>query len=309
MGRKYLHRFVSIYVFMGYHLSQAVIPLFGWALVGFCGYFLLAPSPAHTRVRVRRTEASPGRGNSAQVMVGENSSGDIIINLGRNADIIGDEREQGNIERYMTSFQQRVHHYYEQFPSRVRFLDYIKANKYTLALKAGLGLYAYINYRLLKGAWYLHKSERWVQWKSDKSLEQLLELSRSELAHELMVEIQQRYNAAALSPDDFSGPLQQFMLEINEEIASLNLYMRYAKGARMCGALPQLCCVKAGELLMGWAAGKMMTGAVNYLLPFKSIFIIDEELFNKSTEFHAKLVYLRTLLIERLAQMRAYKMS
>lgn len=136
----------------------------------------------------------------------------------------------------LTSFQQQIQAFVDYTKSGqdyvttkfTHFSDfmiaYAKENSMQLSLGAVGALYAGIWLRFM----YLHhlifRKDTWSCWKNKTDLNELQSIAHAQLARELIVAIQKKYQAADKIAD-FVTPLMAFIVDMNKEIANLNSFI------------------------------------------------------------------------------------
>jgi hypothetical protein len=107
--------------------------------------------------------------------------------------------------------------------------DYI-FNKYSFSLGCGVTLTAYLTlyYKFKKALWLLEDENAWCNWKGDVPLEDLFNLSRYELAEELLKKIQTKY-LNAKNPTDHIAPLNVFLESYGNEIKTFQKHFKLVK--------------------------------------------------------------------------------
>lgn len=101
--------------------------------------------------------------------------------------------------------------------------SFISEYKWSLILGTLATGYAYCCYIIASGNHYLERKELWSSWRHDLTFEQLLSIPQTQLAKELLQEIQRRYTDAA-SLTDIVRPLGVFVKVIEEEEQQLQWY-------------------------------------------------------------------------------------
>ena len=70
---------------------------------------------------------------------------------------------------------------------------------------------------------YLERTDTWASWRLDTPVDLLITIPQTELAKELILEIQRRYSNAQ-NPTDFISPLITFIQTIEAEIVKIKQY-------------------------------------------------------------------------------------
>ena len=113
-------------------------------------------------------------------------------------------------------------------------------NRYKLAGSAFIAVYVVLFYEVIKGNTFLGNQDSWAMWKQDMPLAHFLEIPYSELAQELLTEIQRRYTDAE-KPTDFISSLIAFMRDIDYEIKRTKYFINlesWLKTARIARLFP-----------------------------------------------------------------------
>jgi len=101
-------------------------------------------------------------------------------------------------------------------------INFLKENGLAIGASTIATIYGYIIYQILKGNRYLNRSDTWGAWKEECSLEELNTIDHSELASELIDDIQLTYMDPE-KPVDFVCSLTMFLNDIDKEIE----YVKY----------------------------------------------------------------------------------
>lgn len=189
-------------------------------------------------------------------------------------------------------------HIFHKWDRRASLGAYIKENRWSLAAKGLVGTYVGVNFLLFRLVNFLGAPQRWMYWRSDLFLVQLMRMSSADLIQELLAELGTR---TALAPDQ--TPFQVLFDELDDEICQLQRYTRWAKSIAVLGSM-QSHCAATSELffpnILGLPVGylmKIMISSIN----IKNIFYIHEQLIQHTPEYLRRLMYLRRILEEELA--------
>ena len=101
--------------------------------------------------------------------------------------------------------------------------NFLYSKRYFIGATIILGGYIMTCNFFVRGTKYLERTDTWASWHSDIPLEILMATPQSELAKELVLEIQRRYSNAQ-NPTDFISPLITFIKVIDEEIIMIKQY-------------------------------------------------------------------------------------
>ncbi len=96
-------------------------------------------------------------------------------------------------------------------------------SRYYVGGAAGIGLYLFLLYEVIKANACLSSQYSWSLWKHEVPLDELLGISAQQLSSELLLEIQRRYTSAQ-APADFVSSLVAFLKDIDQEIAAVKYY-------------------------------------------------------------------------------------
>jgi len=83
-----------------------------------------------------------------------------------------------------------------------------------------------VYYTALNARNYIKDRQLWACWKGDLTMAQLLQIPHGDLTHELIVEIQRRYNNKQ-DPCAIMQPIARFLCAIEEEHSNLLFYQKF----------------------------------------------------------------------------------
>lgn len=151
--------------------------------------------------------------------------------------------------------------------------SFLYQKRYFLGFSCIIGCYLYACHLIVKANKYLEDTENWAAWRADIPYQLLVTIPQQELAKDLILEVQRRYNNSQ-NPTDFLSPLIMFVHAIDEEI----LYMT------------------------------RLNVSYNWLkkLYIDVIFPINENCFSKVEEKLKKLIYIKQIFLVWAAE---YKVS
>lgn len=136
----------------------------------------------------------------------------------------------------LTSFQQQIQAFVDYTKSSqdyvktklTSFTDfmiaYAKENSMQLSIGAIGALYAGIWFRFIFLHHRIFKKESWSSWKNKTNFDELQSIPHTQLARELIMAIQKKYQTADKIAD-FVTPLMAFIVDINTEITNLNSFI------------------------------------------------------------------------------------
>jgi hypothetical protein len=96
--------------------------------------------------------------------------------------------------------------------------------RYLIGASVLLGGYIYTCTYIVKANKYLERIDTWSNWRSDIVFDVLVTVPQTELAKDLVLEIQRRYSNAQ-NPTDFISPLIIFVQTIDMEISALKQFI------------------------------------------------------------------------------------
>ena len=99
----------------------------------------------------------------------------------------------------------------------------IKTYKWHIATALAVSSYGLLCYHIIKGNYYLQRSDLWSSWRKELSLDEMLAIPHYQFAQDLFREIQNRYNK------DFATSLMLFMESINQEEKDIKFYQSLYK--------------------------------------------------------------------------------
>ena len=141
----------------------------------------------------------------------------------QSSNIVNEVRNTNNIFiSIVTGLQERAKAGYDSLKS------IISNNRKKIFFGSVAFVYLLTNYKLFSLSRSLGNTSCWSFWRSDKSLEQLFEVSQKELAKDLVLDIQKRYTNPA-NPIDFVRPLVYFTQDLEKEKGRLTIYCEICK--------------------------------------------------------------------------------
>lgn len=174
---------------------------------------------------------------------------------------------------------------------------YIKENKWSLGLKSLAGAYVILSVMLFRMASFLTAPERWMYWRSDILLTQMIRMNSADIMQELLVSLGTRI---PLSVDQKT--LHVLLAELDNEIYQLQRYSCWADRIIKLGCAQRYCAASA-ELWMPSILGIPLGYAVRFVLGvvnLKNIIYINEDLVQRAPEYLRRLMYLRHIVEQEL---------
>lgn len=184
--------------------------------------------------------------------------------------------------------------------------EYVTTHKRELLTKMLVAAYVYSNYRLFSISMYLQSSDRWVTWKSNLSLAQLVEIPRQEFAQDLIREIQKRYAIFGNQELPRAECISIFLRDVDQEMQALQSYQRIVYWITRLDDLQKKCASVCGTF-MPRVVGLMTSLVLNIWSvrwSAKSLFYIDEKLIELIPEKLARLAYLKKSLLYWIADVK-----
>jgi hypothetical protein len=201
----------------------------------------------------------------------------------------------GNCKECWKVFMEHVRTHMAAAPS---LYAYIKGNRWSLALKSIIGSYLFINYMLFRMVNFLSAPQRWMYWRNDIFLVQLMRMSSADLIQELLETLRLR---ASLPPDQ--TPFQMLFAELDDEICQLQQYSRWVDYITKLSTMQNHCAASVELLLPSFFGVPIghITGLMINTMSLKNIFYVQHDLVQKTQEYLRRLMYLRRILEEELA--------
>ena len=147
--------------------------------------------------------------------------------------------------------------------------NFLYRKRYFIGSSIILGGYALTCNYFVKANKYLERTDTWASWRLDTPVDLLITIPQTELAKELILEIQRRYSNAQ-NPTDFISPLIAFVQAIDAEIVMIKQY--------------------AG--IYRWITR----------LHLQAVFPINQKQFNLLGEKYKKLIYLKNIFLSWAAE-------
>lgn len=188
---------------------------------------------------------------------------------------------------------------------KVSLSDYIRHNRWSLLMKSSIGIYVIINYRLFSTARFLLHPDRWMYWRSDIFLTQLVRVAPHDLVQELLVTLSTR---GRFPPD--KTPLEVLLEELDEEIRWLRWYLGWGECVEQLNGMhqhilgifhPKRVVIPLSVIRSIVSQGLQYVGST--LLGFinvKKLFYVHEELMTHGHDYLRRLIFIRHAVEEEL---------
>lgn len=253
--------------------------------------FIASPAPVHVAIA---SDGTPMLGGGSPIYPYQGASNPLN---GGAKPTAGPFRWQwmNNCHQCWNSFVNGVRMHAMRAPS---LYAYIKENKWSLALKSALGVYVVINCMLFRMVSFLTAPQRWMYWRNDILLLQLMRMSSTDLIQELLASLSLR---TQMPPDQ--TPIQLLFAELDDEICQLQCYNRWVETINKLSTIQNYCALSAEAILpsfLGVPLGYMTRVALS-AINLKNICYINQELVQHTPEHLRRLMYLRRILEEELA--------